>query len=377
MDRFPDNEIISLVDAPSRYELGESTGPDLRLADLFEPAALGDLPLAYGTAAGDPALREAIAAVHGAGPEEVVVTAGGMHALFLLAFVLCRRGDEAVITAPCFPLSRNALVAVGSELRVLPLSFDNGYEFDPHDLRSMLSSRTKLVSLASPQNPSGVAISAAALRDTLEFMAAICPDAYLLVDETYREAAYADDPVAKSALALSPKVISVASLSKCHGAPGLRIGWAITRDAALRRQLVIAKFNTIVSCPRVDETLALALFQRRATILSERRLRLDAGLQRMAAWVAANRTYLEWVRPAAGAICCVRLRQAVFDDEAVDRFYGAAAAKGARVAKGAWFGDEVRVFRLGFGLLPMADFGAALAALTAALQEGAAAGRRE
>ena len=45
------------------------------------------------------------------------------------------------------------------------------------------------------------------------------------------------------------KVISVASLSKCHGAPGLRIGWAITRDAELRRQLVVGKFNTIVSGP--------------------------------------------------------------------------------------------------------------------------------
>jgi aspartate/methionine/tyrosine aminotransferase len=78
-------------------------------------------------------------------------------------------------------------------------------------------------------------------------MQEICPEAYLLVDETYREAAYADDPIAESALALGPKVISVASLSKCHGAPGLRIGWAITRAADLSRQLVVGKFNTIVN----------------------------------------------------------------------------------------------------------------------------------
>ena len=46
---------------------------------------------------------------------------------------------------------------------------------------------------------------------------------------------------ANSALTLSPKVISVASLSKYHGAPRLRIGWVITRAAALRRKLVVAK----------------------------------------------------------------------------------------------------------------------------------------
>jgi aspartate/methionine/tyrosine aminotransferase len=375
MDRFPENEIISLVDQSPRYDLGESIGPDLTLADLIEPGALDLLPLAYGTAAGDPALRAAIAAAHDAGSEEVVVTAGGMHALFLLAFVLCGRGDEAAIATPCFPLTRNALAAVGADLRVLQLSFDTGYRCDPHDLRRTLSPRTKLVCLASPQNPSGVAIAPAALRATLEVMAEICPEAYLLVDETYREAAYADDPIAKSALALGPKVISVASLSKCHGAPGLRIGWAITGDAKLRRQLVVAKFNTIVSCPRVDETLAFVLLQRRARILAERRALLDAGLQRTAAWIAANGDCVEWVRPSAGAICCVRLRQAAFDDEAVGRFYVAAAMQGARVAKGAWFGDEARVFRIGFGFLPMVDLDDALAALTVALKE--TAGRRE
>jgi len=67
----------------------------------------------------------------------------------------------------------------------------------------------------------------------------------------------------------------------------------------------------------------------------------------------------------------VRLRPAAFDDAAVSRFYDAAAAKGARVAKGDWFGDEQRVFRLGFGLLPMAELGDALAVLAAALKETA------
>jgi len=94
MTRFQDNDIISLLAAPPRYELGESTGPDLRLGDALDAAALGGLALGYGTAAGDPQLRAAIAAAHGVDADDVVVTAGGMHALFLLAFVLCERGDD-------------------------------------------------------------------------------------------------------------------------------------------------------------------------------------------------------------------------------------------------------------------------------------------
>jgi aspartate/methionine/tyrosine aminotransferase len=376
MDRFPENDIISLVGAPPRYELGESTGPDLKLADLLDADALSDFPLAYATAAGEPALRAAIAEVHRAAPDDVVITAGGMHALFLLAFVLCNPGDEAVIARPCFPLARNALAAVRADIREVRLSFDQGYRLDLHDLRTTLSPRTKLVSLASPQNPSGVAIEPAALHETLGLMQEICPDAYLLVDETYREAAYANDPVAETAAALGPKVTSVASLSKCHGAPGLRIGWVITHDAALRRQLMVGKFNTIVSCARLDEALALKLLESRATILAERRVLLEAGLQRTAAWARANADYVEWVRPNAGAICCVRLRRGVFSDATVDRFYEAAEVKGARVAKGEWFGEDARVFRLGFGLLSVAELGDALAALTDALNETATAGRR-
>jgi aspartate/methionine/tyrosine aminotransferase len=376
MNRFPENDIISLVGAPPHYELGESTGPDLRLADLLDPEAIGILPLSYGTAAGDPGLRTAIGAAYGVDADDVVVTSGGMHALFLLAFILCERRAEAAIAAPCFPPARNALTAIGANIRSVELSFDKGYRLEPEAFRNALSPRTRLVSLASPQNPSGVAISPAALCETLRLMQETCPEAYLLIDETYREAAYADDPVAESAIALSPRVISVASLSKCDGAPGLRIGWAITRDAALRRQLVVGKFNTIVSCPRVDEALALRLLERRTVTLAERRVLLDAGLRRIDAWVRANADYVEWVRPDAGALCCIRLRRASFDDDSVARFYRVAAAKGTRVAKGDWFGEKARVFRLGFGLLPVHELGDALAELTAALKETATAGRR-
>src|SRR5205823_8155660 len=134
-------------------------------------------------------------------------------------------------------------------------------------LQALLSPRTKLVSLASPQNPSGVAILAQTLRRVLAIMQEACPEAYLLVDETYREAAYGDDETAASVVELGPRIVSVASLSKCHGAPGLRLGWAITRDKALREQLVLGKFNTVISCSPVDEALALRVLASREPIL--------------------------------------------------------------------------------------------------------------
>jgi aspartate/methionine/tyrosine aminotransferase len=371
MARFPKNDIISLIGEMPRYDLSESVGPDLRLGDVLDPSghtSFREMALGYGTAQGDPRLRTLIADAHGVSPDDVVVTVGGMHALFLIVFVLCERGDEAVTASPMFPLARNTLDVVGAEIRTVTLSFDRGYQLNAADIGRHLSKRTKLVSLASPQNPSGVASSLKIVGDIVALMEETCPEAYLLLDETYREAVYGDDLVAPSAVGLSQRVISCASLSKCHGAPGLRLGWAITRDAALKEQLVVAKFNTVISCSPLDETVALHVLERRDQIIGDRRRRLAEGLALTADWVRENDAFVEWVRPDAGAVCCVRLKRSVFDDGAVDRFYADLAREGVRVANGGWFGDEARVFRLGFGLLSKGDLEAALTRLSAAVR---------
>src|SRR6267142_1073545 len=193
MARFPKNDIIALIGEMPRYDLGESVGPDLRLSDVLDPFAqpgFAEMALGYSTAQGDPRLRALIARAHDVSPEAVVLTVGGMHALFLIAFVLCNPGDEAVTVSPMFPLARNTLEAVGAKIRTVSLSFDRGYQLDAADIGRHLTERTKLVSLDSPQNPSGVAISLNVIRDIVSLMEERSPEAYLALDETYREAAY-------------------------------------------------------------------------------------------------------------------------------------------------------------------------------------------
>ncbi|TCC29888.1 pyridoxal phosphate-dependent aminotransferase [Kribbella sindirgiensis] len=360
MPTFPRNPIMSLTAEQPRHELGESYGPDLRLADLLTPE-LGDLELGYGTAAGDVKLRTAIADRHGVRPEDVVVTVGGMHGIFLLAYLL---EGEVVTTAPQFPMTRNAFDTVGAPVRAVPLTFDEGYRVTPEAVRAQLTPQTRLVSLATPQNPSGVAVPLETLREILDAMSEVCPDAYLMVDETYRTAAYGDDPIVDTALRLGPKVVSVASLSKCHGAAGLRIGWVISTDADLIEQLTTAKFSTVVTASPVTEALAVRVFEQEDKILGERRVWLEQNLRITEDWVNANSALVEWVRPSAGALCVVRLAT----DVDLERFRRTAAELGVRLADGDWFGDDPRVFRLGFGFLPLEDLKAALDALREAFR---------
>jgi aspartate/methionine/tyrosine aminotransferase len=167
MERFPANDIISLVGAAPRYDLAESIGPNLALAHLLSEADFSETSLAYGTAEGNEELRQKIAESHDVRADDVVITLGGVHALFLLAFIICGPEGEAVVTTPIFPPARDCLTAVGARLRTLPLAFEERYQPDVVQLRALLSSKTRLVSLCSPQNPSGVAISPERLREIL------------------------------------------------------------------------------------------------------------------------------------------------------------------------------------------------------------------
>ena len=373
--RFPYNEIISLLDVNRPFNLAESTSQDLTVGELLDLAGLDrirGLKLGYGTSAGSMALREEIGRVCKVSPEHVVTTQGTALGLFLLAFEACRAGDEAVLATPCFPLSRDSLLGAGVDVREVRLSFEDAYRLDVERIGAALTPRTRLVSIASPQNPGGVQASRADVERLLASMQKRSPRALLFIDETYREASYGDAPVAESLAALDPRVVTGASVSKALGAPGLRTGWLTVADADLRSRLVVAKMNTVISGSVLDETLATVLLQHREHVLAPRRRLLAGALDKLAAWCDGERERVEWVRPDAGALCCLRLRTDAFDAAAVARFWALLPRHDLQLACGSWFGESERAFRLGFGYLPPERLGPALSALSASLDAAAA-----
>ena len=84
--------------------------------------------------------------------------------------------------------------------------------------------------------------------------------------------------------------------------------------------------------------------------------------------MSRHEDYVEWVRPQGGALCCVRLRPNLYDETRVTDFYREARSYEVQVADGAWFGEADRIFRLGFGFLPLPHLELALAALSRTLK---------
>ena len=345
MRQFPASPITALIDESPRFNLGESFGPHLSVADVLDPGELAGLSLGYGTSAGGAEVRARIAERHGIPAEHVLLTSGAAAALFLVA--LLHSDCEILAGLPCYPPMLDVVRGLGARVITVLARFEDGYRIDLDAFRDKLSARTRLVLFASPQNPCGVLITRGEIGEMLEAMSRRCPEAILLVDETYREATYGNAPAASTFAGLSERLLTCASLSKAYGTPGLRIGWLTVSDPRLREQLRLAKFNSSICCGVLDEFLAARLLSRADQLLRSRGAWLADARATVARWVGEQDGRLKWLPPEAGALCCARLNPDTFGPPDVCRFYDRLAERQTVVAPGPWFGDSAHVMRIG------------------------------
>jgi aspartate/methionine/tyrosine aminotransferase len=191
--------------------------------------------------------------------------------------------------------------------------------------------------------------------------------AVLLVDETYRDLTHAERlPMAAT---LSPRAISVASMSKAYGLPGLpglRIGWAVTAGPALRELLLAAKEQIVICGPTIDEHIAGRVLAARDRILPPILADVRERLAIVQAWLDAQDTF-GWVPPRGGVVGFVRFRPGVAVDTGA--FYQHLLADhGTYVGPGHWFEVSDRYFRLGYAWPTRSELRAGPAGLSAAGQ---------
>ena len=340
--------------------LSESSFSDMRLSDYGIASEVGDLLLQYGDHRGNSTLRELIAA---ASPpvvaDDVIVTAGAAAALFAVSTALLGDGAHALIESPNYATNLETPRTVGAEVEALELRFEDGWALDVERLAAALRPQTKLVSLTYPHNPTGAMIDAETLAAVVELVDGH-GEARLLVDETYRELAYGEPLPAVASL--SERAISVGSMSKTYGLPGLRIGWLACRDPDLSETLLAAKEQILICGSTVDEEMAARVLAERERILDRVRAKVADHLAIVREWIAGRDTF-EWVEPAAGVVGYPRARVAIDPD----RFYESLLADhGTYVGPGHWFGQARESFRLGFAWPETDELRRGLAGLEAA-----------
>ena len=327
-----------------KCNLSESSVADLRLGDLGLDLDLSDLVLCYGDHLGDPDLRGQIAAAgHGITPDDVLVTTGAAAALFFIATSQLGAGDHTVVMRTNYATNIETPRAIGADISFLDLEFEQRYRIDLDRLEALIRPETKLVSLTCPHNPTGAMMTVQELHAVVEMVEA--SGAVLLVDETYRDLTHGDPlPLAAS---LSERAISVASMSKAYGLPGLRVGWAITRNPSLQEQLLAAKEQVVICGATIDEAIAAQVLAEQGRILGPINERNRRHLALLAEWIDGE-PRMEWVAPAGGVVCFPRVAADV--DVDVDRFYDVLLTGHAtHVGPGHWFEADRRHMRIGYG----------------------------
>jgi aspartate/methionine/tyrosine aminotransferase len=325
------------------YNLAESSVRDRSLGELG--IEFGDLSLPYSDHYGRPELRSLISDYSGPniGADDVLLSAGAAGALFIISSSLLEPGDHMVVGFPNYATNYETPGAIGARVEHHTQTFDNGFSIDVDKIASQITDGTRFVSLTCPHNPTGVMFSRQDLDQVIDIVEQ--KGCWLVLDETYREMAYGEPlPVAAD---LSDRVISVSSLSKTYGVPGIRIGWLITRDPGLMETFISAKEQIGITGSVLDETVAYQTLLQRNTLLPKIRAEIAEGFQIVSDWVHGEEM-LEWVEPDAGVTCCVRVPRASEQD--MKRFYEILNSQYKTVVgPGYWFKLPYNFMRIGFG----------------------------
>jgi len=169
-------------------------------------------------------LKEALAKSLGVDTEQLFLANGSDEVIQMIAVTFVNPGDEAVMAAPTFPRYQPTVLMMNGVTHELPLK---DHQHDLEAFAAKINSRTKLIYICNPNNPTGTFIPKGQMDD---FMARVPENVIVVFDEAYFE--YVDDheyPNGLDYLAKGQNVIVMRTFSKMYGLAGLRLGYAITR----------------------------------------------------------------------------------------------------------------------------------------------------
>ena len=213
-------------------EIGE---PDFDTPENIKNAAVAALQAGfthYGPSAGLPEAREAIAAYVSRtrevniDPAQVVITPGAKPIIFFTALALLDPGDEVIYPNPGFPIYESMVDYVGAKRVPLPLLEKNEFGFDPDQLASLITKKTRLVIINSPHNPTGAVLP----RETIARLSelAVKHDFYVLSDEIYSRIIYdGTNHTPYSYPGMSERTIILDGHSKTYAMTGWRLGYGV------------------------------------------------------------------------------------------------------------------------------------------------------
>ena len=326
------------------FNLAASTGPSWTVNDIL---ALADdetrhrflnHKLVYSRPAGADSLREAIAEMQNVPVEAVQIVTGASEALVALMWLAAEAGANVIIPLPGFTTFSALPESLGLETRFYRVHRDNGFRIDVDEIKRLADSKTKLILINSPHNPTGATIADDEMEALHDFTAE--RGIQLVSDEVYHPIYHGRQT--KSAARL-PHATGISDLSKAFSIAGVRTGWMIEHDTRRRQQYWTARAYFSVCNSSTGEILSEIAIRKRDVVLGKTQEAANRNLKLLESFMADHPDVLGWIPPQGGMTAFPWL----VSGENARPFCQAAAKRGILLAPGDCF-DAPSHFRLGF-----------------------------
>ena len=334
----------------SKYDLGNTTVQNLSLDELFElsnvdkTAFLNNLcaqKQGYGNITGNPDLKNGISKLYETvTPDGIIPTIGGAGANHLVFYSLVEPSDSVVSVIPTYQQLYSIPESFGAEVKLLKLKKENNFLPDIDELKSLVSSNTKLICINNPNNPTGALMPAKILEQIVQVAQSV--NAFVLSDEVYRGLNVTEEKT-PSVADIYEKGISVCSMSKIFSLAGLRLGWVASKNKKIIENCLSHREYNMISCSITDESLAALALKNADKIIARNKKIIKECLEILDNWVK-NEPDFNYVKPMAGTTALVYYDFDMTSKELCDRL---AKEAGVFLTPGFCF-EEERCFRVGY-----------------------------
>lgn len=346
---FDLERIQSLYENKVDYNLTETGLHPYRMDELFSAGEIAELAsqrLGYGQTDGAPRLRETIAQLYpGAGPANILVTNGSAESNLLAVWSHLEPGDEIVLMLPNYMQIWGLANSFGIQVKPFHLRQDLDWGPDMDELKRQVTSKTKMIFLCNPNNPTGAVLSEQAMDDIVDLARHV--GAWVYVDEIYRGAELeGEETPSFYGRYKYDKIVVDGGLSKAYGLPGLRMGWLVGPEEFIANAWAYHDYTTI-STGIVSQWIAERVLQpeMREKVLKRNRGMLKENIHVLREWIESHKGLFSFIPPRAGAMAFIRYEMDINSRELSTRLR---KEKSVFIMDGDCFGMDGYI-RIGFG----------------------------
>lgn len=305
---FELERIQSLFENTVDYNLTESGFHPYTLKELLSEDQLENLSntvLGYGQTNGSISLRQSISKIYeGVDEENILVTNGSAEANFVACHTLLEKGDEVVMMVPNYMQIWGIAEEMGCTPKAFHLKEEKGWTPDLEELRSKVNSKTKMIAICNPNNPTGYTLSNEEMSEIINIAKSV--DAWIFSDEVYRGAELNGKTI-PSFIGMYDKVMVNGGLSKAYALPGLRLGWLVGPTEVITDTWAYHDYTSITAGIMSDFIGGIALQPpKRQEILTRNRNMLNENLKEVKLWLDQYGDLFEYIEPKAGGMLFIK-----------------------------------------------------------------------